>query len=152
MKKLLTISVCLLFSGSIALTLPQSTYGQKSQEIILAGYNHKPPVSTSGAGLATVKLHGDTLKVEGDFENLTSRFSGAYLMVNLRGQPGNQLYRLKVELNDEKTGGIIKAENNRFELTPAEKKLLLKGELYINITSSDNRKGELRGDIRPMGK
>lgn len=152
MRKLSNILAWLLILSSIILIIPEQTCGQQSQEIILAGYNHEPPVSTPGTGLATVKLHGDTLKVGGDFENLTSPFSGAYIMVSLRGQPGNQLYRLKVKLNEEKTGGTLNTEENSFELTPAEKKLLQKGELYINITSSDNRKGELRGDIRAMGK
>lgn len=124
---------------------------QQSQKIMLAGYNHQPTISTPGSGMATVQLKGDTLKVHGDFENLTSPYTGAYLMVNLRGQPGNQLYRLKAELNDERTGGAFKAEANSFALTPAEKQLLKKGEVYINIASAENRKGELRGDISPLG-
>jgi hypothetical protein len=152
MRKLYTVLVCLVFASSITLILPQQMYGQKSQQIILAGYNHKPPVSTPGSGMATINLKGDSLKVQGDFDNLTSPFSGAYLMVNLKGQPGNQLYRLKTKLNEEKTGGTLNAEENSFELTPAEKKLLQEGDLYINISSTENRKGELRGDIGPMGK
>lgn len=132
--------------------LDSNVQAQQSQQITLAGYNHKPTVSTPGSGMATVSLKNDTLKVDGDFENLSDRFSGAYIMVNLRGQPGNQIYRLKVELNEEKTGGTFKANNNAFALTPAEKALLQKGELYINVASAENRKGELRGDIKPMGK
>lgn len=150
MKNLFTFSVCLLLISSIALTLPKQTHAQQSQQIILAGYNHKPPVSTPGSGMATVKLKDDTLKVRGDFDNLSSPFSGAYIMVNLKGQPGNQLYRLKVDLNDKKTGGTLSADKNSFELTPAEKQLLQEGELFINISSANNRKGELRGDIGPM--
>lgn len=144
------IFIPLLIAGLIFSSL-QAVEAQQSQKIILAGYNHQPPVSTPGSGMATVKLKGDTLKVHGDFENLTSPYIGAYLMVNLRGQPGNQLYRLKAELNDERTGGVFKTKTNSFALTPSERQLLRKGEVYINIASAENRKGELRGDIGSMG-
>lgn len=145
------ILIPLLITGLI-MSLPSELQGQQSQQIVLAGYNHSPSVSTPGSGMATVTFQNDTLTVEGDFENLTSSFSGAYLMVNLRGQPGNQLYRLKTDLNEERTGGIFDPEENKFALSPAELELLKDGEIYINITSSDNRNGELRGDIGPMGK
>lgn len=126
---------------------------QQSRKIILAGYKHKPPVSTSGSGLATVTLHGDTLTVSGEFENLTANFSGGYIMVSIKEQGGNQLYRLNVDLNDEdKTSGTIRAKENRFILTKAEKELLKEGALYINIASFENPNGELRGNIGPMGK
>lgn len=141
-----------LLIAAFALFILPDVQAQQSQQIILAGYNHQPPVSTPGSGMATVSLKNDTLKVDGDFENLSAPFSGAYIMVKLRGQPGNQLYRLKAELNEERTGGTFNANNNSFALTPAEKALLQKGELYINIASAENRKGELRGDIKPMGK
>jgi len=125
---------------------------QQSKKIILAGYKHKPPVSTTGSGMATVTLHGDTLTVKGKFEDLSANYSGAYLMVTIRGQGGNQLYRLKVELNEEKTGGKLIGKQNRFVLSPAQKALLRKGELYIIISSFENQKGELRGNIGPLGE
>ena len=125
---------------------------QQSQKIILAGYKHKPPVPTTGSGLATVKLHGDTLTVKGKFEELSANYSGGYVMVSIRGQAGNQLFRLKAELNEEKTGGKFIGKENRFVLSPAQKALLKKGNLYLNISSFENQKGELRGNIRSMGK
>jgi hypothetical protein len=125
---------------------------QQSKKIILAGYKHTPPVSTTGSGMATVRLHGDTLTVKGKFEDLSANYSGAYLMVSIRGQGGNQLYRLKVELNEEKTGGKLIGKENQFVLSPAQKALLKKGDLYINISSFENQKGELRGNIGPMGE
>lgn len=149
MKRLSAI-VILIFLVGISLSIPTKISAQQTKEIILAGYKHKPPVPTSGSGLATVKLKGDTLTVDGSFENLVGRFSGAYIMVSLRGEGGNQIYRLKVELNEEKTGGTINAERNKFPLSKAEKQLLKKGELYINVSSFEHQKGELRGDIPPM--
>lgn len=152
--KQLFICICIIFSsGFLILGSPIKAEAQESRKIILAGYKHQPPVSTSGSGVATVKLHGDTLTVTGKFKNLTDNYSGGYIMVSIRGQSGNQLYRLKATLNeDDKTGGTFKKEENRFVLSPSEKELLKQGDLYINISSFENRKGELRGNIGPIGK
>lgn len=150
MKKLSAITILILLVG-FSLLSPSETQAQQTKEIILAGYKHKPPVPTSGSGIATVTLKGDTLQINGNFKDLTQRFSGAYIMVSLKGEGGNQLYRLKVNLNEEKTGGTLKAEENKFKLSEAEQKLLKEGDLYINISSFDHQKGELRGDIPPMG-
>lgn len=142
----------LLISVLLLIGIPTASLAQQSQEVILGGHNHKPPVSTSGSGMVTVQLKGDSLKVYGDFENLTSRYSGAYIMLSLRGQGNNQLYRLDADLNEEQTGGTFKKEENAFELSAAQKQLLQKGNLYINVSTFDNQRGELRGDIAPMGK
>lgn len=150
MKKQTAITLSAIFLGFILLIPASQTKAQQLQEIILAGYKHKPPVPTTGSGLATVTFKKDTLTVKGDFKNLTNRFSGAYIMVSLNGEGGNQLYRLKVELNDEKTGGIFKASQNRFKLSKAEKELLRRGDLYINVSTFENPSGELRGNIGPM--
>ena len=148
MKRISIAATILLFLGFTAFTVPEDTAAQRSQTLMLAGYKHKPPVRTSGSGMATVTLKGDTLKVKGDFEDLTGNYSGAYIMVSLRrGEGGNQLHSLKANLNAEKTGGTLEADENTFALSKAEKELLKKGRLYINICSFENRNGELRGDI-----
>lgn len=134
---------------SVALA-PETAYPQQSSTIILAGYNHAPPVSTPGSGLVTVSFKKDTLRLDGDFSDLTSPYLGAYVMVGEKGEDGNVLLRLNAELNENRTGGVIKRANNVFSLNEAQKQLLKKGELYINITSSDHSHGELRGQIPPM--
>lgn len=148
MKRFFLITA-FIFLGISLLASPE-TLAQQSQEITLAGYKMQPKVATSGSGSVTVTLKGDTLKVEGDFENLTDRFSGGYIMVSLKGHPGNQIYRLKAQLNEEKTGGTLKAEDNSFVLSEGEKELLKSGDLYITISSFNHQKGELRGNIAPM--
>lgn len=146
MKQFLSALFVVFLAGSTL--LPQQAKAQRSQSIILAGYKQKPPVATSGSGMATVTLRGDTLTVEGDFKNLTDQFSGAYIMVSLkRREGGNQLYTLHVDVNKEQTGGTFKAGSNSFVLSKAEKELLKKGRLYINVCSFEHDTGELRGDI-----
>jgi hypothetical protein len=151
MKRLSIYLFTLILGISWSLGDISAAQAQQSKKIILAGYHHQPPVATTGSGLATVQLHGDTLTVKGKFKDLVGNYSGAYLMVSLRGQGGNQLYRLKTDLNEEKTGGTFIAKENRFILSAAEKALLKKGDLYINVSSFENQKGELRGNIGPLG-
>lgn len=134
----------------ISLTIPATATAQKSQEVTLAGYKMQPKVATSGSGSVSVTLKGDTLIVEGEFKNLTNRFSGGYIMVDLQGHPGNQIHRLDAELNEEKTGGTLKAEDNSFVLTKGQKDLLKKGDLFILISTFEHQRGEIRGDIAPM--
>lgn len=141
----------LLLVGVLLAFFTADVQAQQSKKITLAGYKHKPPVSTSGSGSVTVTLDGDTLTVQGKFKNLTDTYSGGHIMVSLRGEGGNQLYRLKATLNeDDKTAGTFEAKENKFALSESEKELLKKGELYINVSSYEKRKGELRGDIGPM--
>lgn len=144
-------TLILLLFGALLAFLSSNVQAQQSKKITLAGYKHDPPVSTSGSGVATVTLQGDTLTVKGKFENLTGNFSGGYIMISIRGHAGNQLYRLKATLReDDKSSGTFKAKENRFGLSAAEKQLLKEGDLYLNISSFENPKGELRGDIGPM--
>lgn len=132
-----------------AMSIEKST-AQQAHKIILAGYNHSPSVSTTGSGIATVSFENDTLRVKGDFKNLVEAFRGAYIMVGEKGRAGNMLFRLKVEVNEERTGGVIKPKDNAFTLNDAQKPLLKDGELFINITSYEHASGELRGQIPGM--
>lgn len=147
LRNVLTLLITLLFCLSI--NIEKST-AQQAHKIILAGYNHSPSISTSGSGMATVSFKNDTLRVKGDFKNLVDAFRGAYIMVGEKGEAGNMLFRLEVEVNEERTGGLIKPKNNAFTLNDAQKPLLKNGELFINITSYEHPSGELRGQIPGM--
>lgn len=150
MHKLLQVFLFFLM-GSVLL-MPAQSYAQQSAQITLAGYKHSPPVPTNGDGFVTVELNNDTLKVHGEFSDLTSWYSGAYIMVGEKGETGNQLFRLKGAVGDKRTEGTFAADENTFPLKPAHKELLQAGELYINIASGEYRRGELRGQIPPLGK
>ncbi len=141
------LSVSLLLIMVCSFTQVQTAQAQQTKTIMIAGYKHSPSVPTSGSGIITVSFHKDTLRVKGQFSDLTSQYTGGYIMIGKEGESGNMLFRLKTELNDQKTGGTIKQKENTFTLSEAQKPLLQNGELYINITSADHRKGELRGQI-----
>lgn len=151
MKHLSTILLSILVIIGTMLITPQATQAQQTKRVLLGGHKFDPPVATTGSGAVTVELKNDTLRVHGEFSDLTTNFSGAYIMLMMRDGPGNQIYRLKVNLNEDKTGGTLDAKENAFVLGKGQLELLKAGELFINIATFDNRGGEIMGMIPPMG-
>ncbi|WP_176719501.1 CHRD domain-containing protein [Rhodohalobacter halophilus] len=135
-----------IFVGLIAI----SAAAQSSVEIVLAGHNQVPPVRSPGTGMVELTVEGDSLFVSGKFEDLREYYLGASIHFGRANETGNQIYRLTAELNEEKTGGVFKPEENRFELREAQKEALRNGRMYINIRSNRNRSGEIRGQIPPL--
>lgn len=146
----ISIPAIAIAAAAVLFLLPCRTAAQQTAKITLTGYKHTPPVSTPASGMVTVELRSDTLKIHGEFSNLENWYRGAYIHAGKKGERGNQLFRLKATVNEEKTGGTFKAEENSFILNEAQKKLLANGELYINISSYDNERGEIRGQIPPI--
>lgn len=133
------------------LLMPFFANAQQSKQIMLAGYKLKPVVGTSGSGVLTVTIKDDTLRVHGDFANLMSTYTGAYIMAGTPGDNGNSLYTLEVKTNDDETGGTLEATDNTFVLNDAQISLLKKGNLYVVVSSSDHQNGEIAASIPPMG-
>jgi hypothetical protein len=120
---------------------------QNSATVLLAGYKLIPPVPSPASGKLTFTLTGDTLTVEGAFEELTSPFWGAYIHYGAADERGNQIFELNPELNEQKTGGNFDPAKNRFVLNNSQKQALSQGLLYVNIYSSEYQRGEIRGQI-----
>ncbi len=136
----------MIFIGMISV----SVAAQTTVEVVLAGHNQVPPVRSPGAGIVEINVEGDSLFVSGSFEDLREHYLGASIHFGRANESGNQIYRLKAELNEEKTGGEFKAEENRFGLREAQKEALRNGRMYINIRSNRHRSGEIRGQIPPL--
>jgi len=129
---------------------PTTAVAQQSKDIILAGYKIKPTVRTTGSGFVTVSLHNDSLSVDGEFSDLMSPYYGAYIMGEIRGSAGNVIQKLKVDLSDSKTDGVINKKKNTFALTAGQLALLNKGNLYITVASQEHQTGEILGKIPPI--
>lgn len=142
---LLPLLMALLFTWGIT-----DAEAQKSREVLLSGYKQKPIIATSGTAYMTVEIHSDTLSISGEFNNLSGEFRAAVLMAGEPNHPGNQLFRLKAEVAEDRNNGIFEPKDNRFELGPAQRDLLRSGELFLMITSTEYPNGELRGQIPPM--
>ena len=123
---------------------------QSTVEVMVAGHNQIPSVRTPGTGMIEVTVEGDSLFVSGSFEDLREYYLGAGIHFGRKNENGNEIYRLSAELDEDKTGGVFKAEENRFELREAQKEALRNGRMYVNIRSNRNRSGEIRGQIPPL--
>ncbi len=139
-----------LFFLMFLVLISVSATAQTTVEIVLAGHNQVPPVRSPGGGTVEITVEGDSLFVSGSFEDLREYYLGASIHFGRANETGNQIYRLTAELNEEKTGGVFKAEENRFELRSAQKEALRNGRMYINVRSNRNRSGEIRGQIPPL--
>jgi hypothetical protein len=135
-----------LFIGMIT----ASAMAQSTVEVMLTGHNQIPSVRTPGSGMIEITVEGDSLFVSGSFQDLREYYLGAGIHFGRTNETGNEIYRLSAELNEGKTGGVFKEEENRFELREAQKEALRNGRMYINIRSNRNRSGEIRGQIPPL--
>lgn len=151
MKTLHTFCYSLVLLTIASFILPQQVQAQQSTEVLLAGYKMEPRVGTTGSGLATIERSGDTLRVHGEFSDLMSPYSGAYIMGEIMGKSGNVIYRLNAELKEGKKAGVFKKEENTFVLSPAQKKMLREGQLFLTVATNDHSRGEIRAKIPPLG-
>lgn len=115
----------------------------KSTVVMLAGYKLTPTVPTSASGTLTLSIKNDTLTVSGSFSDLTSPYYSSGIFYTQKKMAVNQLFTFDTELNEDHTGGKLKASANRFHLSQAHKELLKNGELVIRIMSTAHRRGEI---------
>ncbi len=122
------------------------------------------PTTPSGFafGAAGAALMGDRLLVRGDFSNLTSPLrdyaadpvnppnpnitSGVHIH---QGEPtgnGSFQYALEITLDESGKGGRFEGE---YTLTSDQLQALANGMLYMDIHTTQNRGGELRGILMP---
>lgn len=97
----------------------------------------------TGQGEVLLTLEGSTLTVNGSFSGLSSAATMAHLHNGPPAQPGPVAQALEVTAAP---AGEITA---RLELTPEQLTALRNNSLYIQIHSSTNPGGELRGWIFP---
>lgn len=144
MKKFTALLFSILLSTSISL------YAQSTVQVNATGQEQVHSVSTPGYGYFEITLDGDHLIVDGHFSDLRGTYSSAQIFYGSRGDDGNQLFRLTVDLEEDYLSGEIHADENRFELSEGIKEALSSGMLYINITTRRYDRGEIRGQIPAM--
>lgn len=124
--------------------------GQQSVQVVLTGMDQVPEVRTPATGMVDLTFEDDTLTVDGSFSDLRGNFTGLSIYHGQEGEQGNQLFKLKVELDDDHKGGTIDPKNNKIELRDGIKNALSQGMLYLSITSDQFQQGEIRGQIPRM--
>lgn len=112
------------------------------------GYQSVPKAITNASGLFTLKIQNDTLLVKGKFEGLTTPHHRSYIGVGEKGEMGNMLFTLDVELlNEQHTSGKIEYSDNQFALSEIHKNLIRQNQFYVAISSSNYKMGEIRDQL-----
>jgi CHRD domain len=118
--------------------------------------------STSARGAVGAVLVGDRLVVRGSFKNLSSDLrnyatdpvnppnpnitSAFHIHRGMSTENGPFQYALGVTLDPNGRGGMAMGE---YTLTPEQVQALNSGMLYLDVHTTSNRAGELRGVLMP---
>ena len=136
-----------LFLGTVAalsFASPASALGTHTLHAILTGGQEVPPVATSGIGTCTIILDDVTgsVSVTGSFSGLGSTATAAH--IHGLAAPGVNA-GIIVALTE--TGGTSGSVSGGGVLTPAEITGMLGGLTYVNVHTTINGGGEIRGQI-----
>lgn len=144
-------------SDTIPQTQPDRPYNEdynteKGQEqtfdVSLEGSNEVPEVTTDASGSATVTLKGDSIHVEGEFSDLGSAYTASHIHKGAEDENGDPIITLKPDLEEDKTSG---SWDNTYLLEDEHLSALVSDSLYINVHSTENKAGEIRGQITSSG-
>ena len=132
-----------LLTAAFTLSLSASAIGQEVYRARLSPMPTTPQTVTeiTGEGEVILTLNGSTLTVSGSFSGMSSAATGAHLHNGPPAQPGPVVHTLEI---DQSTGGEISAT---LELTPEQVQALRDNALYVQVHSTNNPPGELRGWI-----
>ncbi len=134
------------FSLTTVLLLFMFSMGAFAQEVYRARLSPMPTTpqtvtEITGEGEVILTLNGSTLSVEGNFYGMSSMATGAHLHNGPPAQPGPVVHTLEI---DQATAGSISAS---LELTAEQVEALRSNALYVQVHSTNNAPGELRGWI-----
>ncbi|KAA1247189.1 CHRD domain-containing protein [Aquimarina sp. RZ0] len=118
----------------------------------LAGENEIQPVVTEAIGNIQFEITGNQLVVTGGFSGLDGDFDatvagGSHLHIADAANNGDVTILLNATVDPDLKGGVYHAIDNTFILDDAQKENLLNGQVYVNIHTTTNAAGELRGQI-----
>ncbi|MBK8563314.1 MAG: CHRD domain-containing protein [Saprospiraceae bacterium] len=120
----------------------------------LMGVNATPVVNTTALGGAKLELNGNLLTVSGSFADLVGQFDanvmgGAHIHVGAAGQSTGLVRTLTPTVSPDLQSGFFVAAQNSFTLTNAEVNQLRNENYYLNIHTTLEANGEIRGQILP---
>lgn len=102
-------------------------------------------VSTiTGGGYVQGTLDGNRLALQGAFEGMSSPATAAHIHQGPMGRPGPVIQPLAVDPSPDGTDGTV---SGTIELTDDQLTALRGGSLYVQVHSTENPGGELRGWI-----
>jgi hypothetical protein len=117
----------------------------------LSGSAEPTPVTTTATGTATATLEGGELTVTGAFSGLQSDLqevsgSPSHVHQGAAGTNGPPLFNLTITSTDKRNGSFTGTQ----KLDDAQQKAFREGLLYVNVHTTQNAGGEIRGQFRPI--
>ncbi len=118
----------------------------------LSPINEVPPLGGTAAGAVKAELLGDRLTITGSFANLSGDFNrnvagGAHIHTGATGTNGGIAVALKTDTNPDNKGGRFYSDSNSVTLTAGQILDLQTGNLYVNVHTTANAGGEIRGQL-----
>jgi len=114
----------------------------------LSGAEENPPVITGAKGAAIMEYTGTNAIITGSFSQLGSAFSASHLHFGMAGSNGGVLTPLSVS-GDDSSAGVYLAGDNNYPVTEGWMDTVRNRMMYVNVHSSENAGGEIRGNLRP---
>lgn len=120
----------------------------------LSGHQARPiAVNSSGNGRLIITYDGESsIEVSGSVSMLegtilTDLAGGSHLHIATTGRSGGIAFPLSLALDADGQGGLWLPENNTFTLSPIQVAALFNREMYVNVHTSANASGEVRGQL-----
>ncbi len=116
-------------------------------DIVLDGFQPVPPTGSPGIGIAHVEIDTDTrfVTINGEFSNLVGEVTFGHLHgIADFGEVGNLIFFPLTIEGDFMHSGTFHATQR---VSPFQLNVILDSRSYINIHSSTNISGEIRGQI-----
>ena len=110
-------------------------------KVTLSGDQEVPPVQTAGTGSGTITVNDD-MSVTGSVT--TKGIAGTMAHVHEAAAGTNGPVVIKLEQNGD-TWSVPAGT----KLTPAQFASFKAGNLYVNVHTAANQKGEMRGQLKP---
>jgi len=141
--------VFVAFGGlALAGTLTLAQAAPVSFEVPLAGAQEVPAVQPSGSGSANLTYDPGTRVVTWNitFSGMTSQAT----MSHFHGPaPAGKNANVKIWLSQKGSMELTSPFKGQVTLSPDEAKMFEAGEMYVNVHTTNNPNGEIRGQVVP---
>lgn len=143
MKKLLLIAASAVLASCATYQdkAPSWMPGSGAVSVKLSGAEEVPPVQASGSGSGTIRVNSDGM-VSGSVSTTGVPGTMAHIHMGAKGQNGPVIIPLT------KSGDTYTVPPGA-KLNDAQMKAFKEGRLYVNVHTTRNKGGEVRGQLQP---
>src|SRR2546425_8638082 len=136
-------TVALAACANVQNMMPDWMPGSGATQVKLSGANEVPPVTTSGSGSGSFRVGPDG-PVSGSVTTTGVSGTAAHIHQGAKGQNGPVI----IPLTKTKDGDTYIAPAAA-KFTAAQLQAFKSGNTYVNVHTSQNKGGEVRGQLEP---